>query len=301
MKKIAAIFVFSLVVLLMPLSSNAVEEVSLDLNATISITNEEQTDIQAFVNSSKKAREEFVKEYNEEHPKEQVENTEPIINPIENQAPKLVKKVVGKDSRAKANVNNSPYKQIGYMEMAFKEGNKMAWYVGTGTIIGSKKVLTAGHNIYDRDTRSWATGVIFQPKMNNWVAPAYINSSKLNVPIGWSSKGDDNYDIGVVTLVKSVSNYGTVKYKVPPVNKTLFSTISGYPGEYPKAGSQWYHSGNALVTNQKIAYSIDTTKGQSGSPIINNGSIIGVHTNGSSANSGIRITPALKSFIDGAK
>lgn len=108
MRKIAAIFVFSLVVLLMPLSSNAVEEVSMDLNATTSITNEEQTDIQAFVNSSQEAREEFVKEYNEEHPKEQVENTEPIINPIENQAPKLVKRVVGKDDRVKANVNNSP-------------------------------------------------------------------------------------------------------------------------------------------------------------------------------------------------
>lgn len=56
-----------------------------------------------------------------------------------------------------------------------------------------------------------------------------------------------------------------------------------------------------LINNQKISYSIDTTKGQSGSPIINNESIIGVHTSGNSANSGVRITPALKSFIDGAK
>lgn len=301
MKKIAAIFVFSLTVLLLPVSSSAAQEVGLDLNATTSITNEEQTDIQAFVDSSKDAREEFVKEYNEEHPKDKVVNTEPIINPIEKKAPKLLQKVVGKDDRVRANVNNSPYKQIGYMEMAFKKNNKMVWYVGTGTIIGSNKVLTAGHNLFDRDTRSWATGVIFQPKMNNWIAPAYINSSKLNVPIGWSSKGDNNYDIGVVTLSKSVSSYGKLKYTVPAVNKTLFSTISGYPGESTKSGSQWYGNGNALVSNQRISYSIDTTGGQSGSPIINNGSIIGVHTLGSSANSGVRITPALKSFIDGVK
>ncbi|MEG7763145.1 trypsin-like serine peptidase, partial [Listeria monocytogenes] len=74
-----------------------------------------------------------------------------------------------------------------------------------------------------------------------------------------------------------------------------------YPGQSPKAGSQWYGNGHALITNQKISYSIDTSGGHSGSPIINNGSIIGVHTLGSSANSGVRITPALKSFIDGAK
>ncbi|HEL8800278.1 TPA: trypsin-like serine protease, partial [Listeria monocytogenes] len=180
-------------------------------------------------------------------------------------------------------------------------GNKMVWYVGTGTIIGSNKVLTAGHNLYDKSTRSWANGVIFQPKMNNWVSPTYVTSSKLHVPVNWSSKGDSNYDIGVVTLSKSVSSYGSLKYRVPTANTTLFSTISGYPGQSPKAGSQWYGNGNALITNQKISYSIDTTGGQSGSPIINNGSIIGVHTLGSSANSGVRITLALKSFIDGAK
>lgn len=301
MKKIAAIFIFSLVVLLMPLSGKATVEKSLDLSETTAITNDEQIEIQNFVDSSKEAREKFVEEYNKAHPDNQVENTEPIINPIEEQAPRLLKQVIGADNRVKANVNNSPYKQIGYMEMSFKEGKKMVWYVGTGTIIGSNKVLTAGHNLYDHKTKSWATGVIFQPKMNNWVSPTYVTSSKIHVPVAYSLKKDSYYDIGVVTLSKSVSNYGALKYRVPTVNTTLFSTISGYPGQNPKAGSQWYANGNVLINNQKISYSIDTTKGQSGSPIINNGSIIGVHTSGNSANSGVRITPALKSFIDGAK
>lgn len=96
MKKIAAIFVFSLTVLLLPVSSSAAQEVGLDLNATTSITNEEQTDIQAFVDSSKDAREEFVKEYNEEHPKDKVVNTEPIINPIEKKLLNYYKKWLGK-------------------------------------------------------------------------------------------------------------------------------------------------------------------------------------------------------------
>ncbi len=117
LKKIAAIFIFSLAVLLMPLSGKATVEKSLDLSGTTCVTNEEQLEIQDFVDSSKEAREKFVEEYNEAHPEDQVENTEPIINPIEKQAPRLLKKVVGADNRVKANVNNSPYKQIGYMEM----------------------------------------------------------------------------------------------------------------------------------------------------------------------------------------
>ncbi|ARM73324.1 hypothetical protein LMxysn_1689 [Listeria monocytogenes] len=55
----------------------------MDLNAATNITNEEQNNIQALVDSSKEAREEFVKENNEEHSKDKVVNIEPIINPIE--------------------------------------------------------------------------------------------------------------------------------------------------------------------------------------------------------------------------
>lgn len=55
----------------------------MDLSGTTCVTNEEQLEIQDFVDSSKEAREKFVEEYNEAHPEDQVENTEPIINPIE--------------------------------------------------------------------------------------------------------------------------------------------------------------------------------------------------------------------------
>ncbi|EAF8894564.1 peptidase, partial [Listeria monocytogenes] len=68
LKKIAAIFIFSLAALLMPLSGKATVEKSLDLSETTCITNEEQLEIQDFVESSKEAREKFVEEYNEAHP-----------------------------------------------------------------------------------------------------------------------------------------------------------------------------------------------------------------------------------------
>lgn len=68
LKKIAAIFIFSLAVLLMPLSGKATVEKSLDLSETTAITNDEQIEIQDFVDSSKAAREKFVEEYNKAHP-----------------------------------------------------------------------------------------------------------------------------------------------------------------------------------------------------------------------------------------
>ncbi|PZF91327.1 hypothetical protein C1903_00285 [Listeria ivanovii] len=55
MKKIATIFSFSLVLLLMSLSSNVAGEMGLVLNATKSITSEEQLEIQTFVDSSAKS------------------------------------------------------------------------------------------------------------------------------------------------------------------------------------------------------------------------------------------------------
>lgn len=55
LKKIATIFSFSLVLLLMSLSSNVAGEMGLVLNATKSITSEEQLEIQSFVDSSAKS------------------------------------------------------------------------------------------------------------------------------------------------------------------------------------------------------------------------------------------------------
>lgn len=52
----------------MPLSGKATVEKSLDLSEKTAITNDEQIEIQDFVDSSKAAREKFVEEYNKAHP-----------------------------------------------------------------------------------------------------------------------------------------------------------------------------------------------------------------------------------------
>eukprot|EP01084_Bolivina_argentea_P083087 150450_1 len=56
--------------------------------------------------------------------------------------------------------------------------------------------------------------------------------------------------------------------------------VCGYPGE--KNGTFWGMIGTASILKNKhvVAYNIDTTGGQSGSPILLDNRIVGVHTNG---------------------
>ncbi|EUJ45284.1 trypsin-like serine peptidase [Listeria riparia] len=247
--------------------------------------------------SAKEAREAAVQAYNEEHPEEQVVNVEPkTANPLIQP-----RKIVGADNRIKANTSLSPFKQIGYLEMGFIEKGKMVWYGGTGTLVSGDTVLTAGHNVYDHGVKRWAEVVIFQPGMNNYAAPKAIASKKLYSMLGYTAKADINFDIGIVKLASSAGSTGFLPYKVPPLNASYDVLISGYPVDKP--GSQWYHSGKAIVGNEKISYSVDTTGGQSGAPILNGNSIAGVHTRGlqGQANDGVRITPTFYNWITGIK
>ncbi|MBC1513697.1 trypsin-like serine peptidase [Listeria booriae] len=245
--------------------------------------------------TSKEARKEAVESYNEEHPGNPVINTDTVID----KAPKLLRAIIGADNRVKANTTLSPFKQIGYMEMGFVDKGKMVWYMGTGTLVSGDTVLTAGHNLYDTKLKKWASAVIFQPGMNNFTAPKVIGSKKLYSMVGYTTQNDSNYDIGLVKLSVSAGNTGYLSYKVPAANATYDAMISGYPGE--KQGSQYYHTGKAMVGTQKIVYPIDTTAGQSGAPILNGKTIIGVHTLGSGVNEGVRITPTFNTWITSIK
>ncbi|MDX2019478.1 MAG: trypsin-like peptidase domain-containing protein [Deltaproteobacteria bacterium] len=86
------------------------------------------------------------------------------------------------------------------------------------------------------------------------------------------------------------------------INTATLLTVAGYPNvgnaTTNVVGTMWAHSNRLRVTNvtaTHLTYPIDTTVGQSGSPLwlLGNDGIrlaLGVHTNGGSANSGVRIT-----------
>jgi V8-like Glu-specific endopeptidase len=73
----------------------------------------------------------------------------------------------------------------------------------------------------------------------------------------------------------------------------MLLNLSGYPHDKP--GTQWYHANRIVSTSDsKVYYQIDTSKGQSGSPVWreHNGHrhVVAIHTTGQRwSNSGIRI------------
>lgn len=117
-------------------------------------------------------------------------------------------------------------------------------------------------------------------------------------------------DIAVVSLYPNEENETLDSVSVGLNLKTFsredsYLTITGYPNS--KSNQQWIHSNSVdypKIDNEdyhKLFYDIDTSVGQSGSPIINNqGDVIGVHSDGdigNNLNSGIKLSDKIISWI----
>ena len=160
------------------------------------------------------------------------------------------------------------------------------WYVGTGTIINASRknskmyILTCAHNCIDVNeyTKKQNKATQIQFKFNGktvtskqiTVYPAYLKKKISNdiAVIEYDYKFDDNE---FVPKGIQLSNF----------KKNTKCLMIGYPGE--KTDGKLYGMEGDTTTyeaTQCLAYNIDTTGGNSGSPLFNFGRIIGVHTNG---------------------
>lgn len=179
---------------------------------------------------------------------------------------------------------------------------------GTAFLIsGSQFFATAAHCIYDKETQSYAEWIAVLPGATNGVSPVgtyYVSSFGFN----------DNYLFANKLDAKSL-DYGLIKVEEPtPLTNKPFkflaasdtalnyfayygAIIPGYPVTYK--GSQAVAPKKNFTYNSKfLMYKIDTSEGQSGSPIIitDGEYVLGIHTNGinpqisDDSNFGIRIT-----------
>ena len=101
---------------------------------------------------------------------------------------------------------------------------------------------------------------------------------------------------------KPYDRYGDLRvldFTPPVVGQTV--TITGYGVDTPCPVSQTQQTDSdpiTSITGTRILYFVDTTGGVSGSAIIRNGRIIGVHTNSGCPNSGTRLdVPALAAAL----
>jgi len=228
----------------------------------------------------------------------QFENTY-NVKPL--QQKQSAEKILDSDIGDRRNPNFNPG-IYGQLRMQF--GNK--YYVGSGTVIGinEKKeyiIITAAHNIIDYDRidkkEIYADNAWFYCKNINGVTfwSAKISSGTVHPSYDPTPGEDWLHDLAVLTAkidYQQSTNMHQHRIALSGANycpKGFF--ITGYPAE--KRGELWQGNGTKVTKCKKegIIYyeDIDTTGGQSGSPIWTQfpdcqpEHIHGVHTGGSAA------------------
>lgn len=232
-------------------------------------------------------------------------------------------KIIGStDERTAVSVINRyrfPYTSIGYLDIEWenKESSR-----GTGVLIGDNIVLTAGHNIYDIVNNEPALSVVFYPgrwsNMGTGMQPYgfanginyYYQEFRDNVDLSTETIDAAGYDWGIIVLDRNIGNdvgYMGVNYYSDYLelrNKNV--RITGYPKNINNNTSitmfnQYESTGNiAGVTDEAISYTIDTSGGQSGSPVYElNNYIVGVHNfSGNTVNYGKRVDDLVYYWCD---
>lgn len=188
---------------------------------------------------------------------------------------------------------------------------------GTGNLIGSRHVLTAGHVLHKAAEGGWAKTIRVIPGMdgNTW----WYGSELLTWPnfkqrsvSGWSEDQDIDYDYGLITLntgFPALGTFGLLYLSGDDLDSTT-AYILGYPGDKgnPMGRQQYGVPGGGGITDYDstlVYYAIDTSGGQSGAGVFRfwNGvrAIFGVHGGqyDSDENRAARITKARHDQIRG--
>lgn len=193
---------------------------------------------------------------------------------------------------------------------------------GTGFLVNSKKVVTAGHVLHSqKDGDATKLELYFGCSGTNSnpykkvTVPVTCTSQNTYYPSNWKNY-NSSYDYGVIKLDNAVSgpkSYFTLSTISSPSNATI--SIIGYEHHsYDTKFSNWElikGTGKIIGSNDyRLFTRIDAMPGQSGAPVIeeNTGKVVGIYV--ASANAGTiledtstdynritRITSAVKSDI----
>lgn len=182
-----------------------------------------------------------------------------------------------------------PYRIHGHLYMTFHENT---FYIGSGTLISGKFIITAGHNLYAPEHDQVAEKITFYPGKNGKYKYWHSDAEMIAIHPDWYNKGLRGADIGIVmlkdNLKRQVGNLEPVVVDFQDKdNLKMNINITGYPGS-PGNGNEMYTMEGLPISvkdGTRLFYDIDTSPGQSGSGVWTfdeNGSpiCVAVHTYG---------------------
>jgi V8-like Glu-specific endopeptidase len=178
----------------------------------------------------------------------------------------------GADDRELVNRTTYPYSAICYLAI---RNRQQKLFHGTGFLAGPRLVLTAGHNVYYHGEGFMQSITVYPGLNGSTSSPPYqaaASDSFITVE-AWQRDRERQFDIGAIFLPTDLgreAGWLSVARFTADTLKSLTVTLSGYPRPVPNsgaAGTQWYQSGKMSIEANVLRYLIDTSIGQSGSPV----------------------------------
>lgn len=199
--------------------------------------------------------------------------------------------VIGADDRVRISPTTSyPWRTQCKLVITFPNNSR---WIGSGTLIASKYVLTAGHCVYVSSQGGWARSIEVIPALDGSSRPyGTAWATRLRTYTGWTQYQSSDHDFALITLDRTVGNStGWLGYGYWSSVMYVTGNIAGYPGDRDSGLRLYYHYGSILSdSGYQVQYTIDTAGGQSGSGVyrILNGSryVFAVHAWGSSTRNG---------------
>lgn len=173
------------------------------------------------------------------------------------------------DRRVELRTKNAPWRSICSLEIATARGP----FRGTGWLAGPRLVVTAGHCVYrPAEFGGWATSISVSPG-RNWQEQPFGApvSTKFSCAADWIASGRRDADLGCIHLAEPIGqSVGWLKYAAGDPAQLDGATVvaSGYP-EYAGSYDNLLTAAGAVRATApgRIFYDVDTTDGQSGSPV----------------------------------
>lgn len=210
------------------------------------------------------------------------------------------------ESLQKVNATSSPYCRVTYLYLGRDNNNDgivESWAGGTGFMVYSNIMLTAGHCMYNLSGGNVEEMRVYKMQNSSTRNSTYYYPASWLLSASYKGTADSNYDWCVVKLQDSIGNQtGWFGYGVASSSKTV--TVSGYPDSSGYYFYQYKNGGTlSLASSYRFSHTCSTLGGESGAPAYDSSGIVwGIHTNGgTTSNSGTLITSSLFNIIESYK